>query len=254
MSADTAADELAALRAEVAELRRDLDRALERLDLPHSQDRREGDSEWANMAFKQVSVRHSQQQIPLLLYSGADESGFYLYDAQHQVRGRFCVWPEGQARLELLNAAGKVVVSIGEDGEGRGELRANDADGVTRAGVRAGPLGGVLSVVNPQGKVLAAVTSAEAGGQVFVCSAGLRVAASLGTTSDGGALTLYEPGGQAMGKFAVTSVGSTLVVYGEQGAPAVAASGLGPFGGTLMFYNVDGETTGVLPWGERPPE
>lgn len=246
------ASELASLRAEVDTLRRDLDRALARLDLPNSQDRREGDSEWANMEFKQVNVRHSRMQIPLLLYSGQDESGIYLYDSQRRVRGRFAIDTDGQARLEILNAAGKVAVSIGEEKEGRGELRANDADGATRAGIKAGPLGGALSVANPQGKTLAAVMSNDLGGQVFVCTPGLRVAATLRAAADGGALILTEPGGQTMGSFVVTSSGAALTVHGEHGAPAVSAYGLGVLGGTLILHNLDGEATALLPW-DAPP-
>ena len=116
--------EISALRAEVALLRRDLDRALARLDLPNSKDRREGDCEWANMEFKQVSVRHSGQRIPVIVYSDTDESGLFLYDERQRVRGRFGIDPQGKVRLEIMNAAGQVAVSIGEaDEPGRGEVR-----------------------------------------------------------------------------------------------------------------------------------
>ena len=263
--------ELAALRAEMAEMRRDLDRALQRLDLPHSKDREEPDWEWANMEFKQVNVRYDRRHIPVILYCGDDESGVFLYDEKMGLRGQFIVWADGRARLEILNAERKVIVSIGEGEDGRGEVRVNDADGTTRAGMKVSEHGGAVSVVTPEGKPLAVLASDESGGKVFICSPQTVPMATLSSTAEGGRLdvnsplgksmatlvsraqggllALAEPGGQVMTSVIVTESGAALNVYGEQGVPVVTLSGLGELGGVVMFSNADGSPRTMLPDG-----
>lgn len=249
------AEEIAVLRAEVTRLRRDLDRALERLDLPGSRDPDGSVPEFSRVEFENVAVRHSRMQIPIIIHSDAQESGVYLYDARQQVRGRFCVWPDGQARLEFLNAEGKVVVTLGEGPEGRGEIVVQDADGTPRAGLKANEHGGAVSVVDARGKTLATMVGGAEGGQVFICTPGQKAVVTLRSAPEGGLLTLAEPGGQTMGVFAVREFGAALSVYGEQGMPAATLAGLTAFGGRLSFYTVDGEPAGMWPGIDgTPPE
>ena len=241
--------ELAALRAQVEGLRRELDVALERLDLPASYSPTREVEPYANMVFSQVSVRHDKKTIPIIMHSDEGESGVSFFDGQRRLRLWLGVGTDGEAGLELYNAEGKTVVSLGERSAGGagGEVRVNGADGRTRVGLQVSETGGAVSVVDAHGKPLVAMMESEDGAKFFLLTPLQRDAVVLQTTPQGGLLRLYEPGGEAMAALAVTEQGALLNLNGEQGASAVILSGVGALGGSVVFSSPDGETTAMLP-------
>ena len=239
--------ELAELRAEVARLRREMNRVNDALDLPDPRDPEYEPRPYGSVEFGQMCVRHDKKRLPVIVYSGEDESGVFLYDAKQRLRGAFVIGDDDLARLEIRNAEGEVVVRIGESADKRGEIIVHEADGTPRAGLKVSDFGGVVSIVDEKGRALAAMTNSATGGQFFLTSPQQKVAVSLKSVEAGGYLSLHDISGRLMGFLGVTPVGAAMTLHSEQGDPAVTLGGIGAAGGTVVLFNEDGEIKAGLP-------
>jgi len=183
-------EELAQLKKEVVQLRRDLDHVLRVIgqeeDLPE-----QPRSPFLLLEAEMISIRQTRDKIPMVIKAQEGSACIYLNDDEARARGVFQVDEEGRARLEIWNKKQQLVVSIGETNDGGGEISVASSDGKPRAGMKASELGGVVSAQNSAGQPNALLVGKDDGGTIVVADANGRPLAEIATSDEKGATLVF---------------------------------------------------------------
>lgn len=244
-------DEITAVREEVAALRAELNQLrLEHLTLlqkvgimPLHKD--EPWPEMLHIDAEAIAVRHSRQHIPLLLRANEEEAYMVFMDSNQRERLKLSFDADGP-RLEMRNAEGNLIYQIAEATDTSGQACVCDADGRPRAGMRVTEGGGVVNVLDTEGKALAIMLGGAAGGEVLTATAMQRPGATMKATPNGGLVSVHEPSGQLMGFLASNTESGELAVYGPQGSQAMSVTS-GENGGAVVFFDEEGKPKSKLP-------
>ena len=237
-------DELATLRAELTELRKDHRRLLNQVGVwPQFED--EKWPEFLHIEASCLAVRDDRMKIPLIMRSEGSKASIAFMDENHRTRIELAM-DENGPRLEMRNAKGELIFQVAEAEDGSGQLCVCDTDGKPRAGLRVSEFGGVVNVLDKNAKAQAFLTSNAEGGEVHVANAMHRNAAAMKATARGGIVSVSEPSGQLMGFLMGGNDTGQLSIYGPHGAQA-AGIGSTEHGGGIVFYDVDGKPKAHLP-------
>ena len=237
-------EELAALRAEFTELKKEHRKLLRMVGILPL-DEGEKWPEYLHIECNAFAVRDGPMKIPIIMRAEGGDAYITFMDGNHIDRLKLSLDGTGPL-IELRNAKGKLIFQVAEAADGSGQLCVCDAEGAPRAGMRVSEHGGLLNVLDKSGKPQAFLTCAVEGGEVHVASAAHRNSAAMKATVKGGLITVSEPSGQLMGFLMGSSDAGQVSVYGPHGAQAVGISGTAQ-GGGIIFYDLDGEPKAHLP-------
>ncbi len=237
-------EEVAALRAELTELRKEHSKLLHMVGvLPL--DPGENWPDYLHIEAKCLALRDDRMKIPLVINGEGSKGCIAFMDDNHRTRIELSCDEHGP-RFEMRNAEGKLIFQIAEAKDGSGQLCVCDAEGQPRAGMRVSEFGGVVNVLDKDVKPQAFLTGTAEGGEVHVVNAVHRGAAAMKASERGGIVSVSEPSGQLMGFLAADTEAGQVSVYGPHGSQAVGISGTED-GGGIVFYDVDGEAKTHLP-------
>jgi len=238
-------DEIATLRAELAELRKQADRLREEMDgltrfIRVAYDKN-GKPTHINITCWLMEFAHPDDpnRVQIVLGAGKKGSGPYISLWGEDSKARMSLMLEKDEPIIRVLAPGlKHAVLITAPKDGRGLVGVFD-NGNPRAVMKAGvDNAGVVSVVHDDGHTRATLHGSEEEGAVMVATMDMKTAIKLSSKSLHG--------------------GGTLTVNGMNGKPAVILSSLDPFGGCIILKDAAGNTTVTLPdpgkIGERETE
>lgn len=240
----TLREELATLRAELTELRRDHRKLLDRIGLVPDRDG-EPTPEFLHFSAECIGIRNDAKRLPIVMRAHDDHASIVFMDKNSRVRAEIRIDDSGPC-FEMRNAEGKLTFQLAEAADGTGQMCVCDPAGNPRAGLRVNEYGGVVNVVDENGKAQAFLLGTPKGGEVLVANAMHRAGASMKATDIGGQVLVHEPSGQLMGHFSATNDMGVLSVYGAHGSMAATLAG-SEAGGRLAFHDLDGEVETVLP-------
>jgi hypothetical protein len=236
--------ELTQLREEVAALRRDLDHVLIMIGqhpLMNEKKREKG----LKFDARGISMRRSSHSIPISLGVRDEAAWISLCDEKMVTRGKLEVTDAG-ARLEIRNAQGEVVVTLGEGKDGGGEVIVCSADGKPRAGMGIRDNEGVMSVQNSEGRPMAAIHAKENGGKIVAANVDGRPVAFLTGFDECGTLMLKERTGAPMVIATAQGGSGVMSVMNEHGDNAAYLAS-DEKGGALFICDDEGEIRARLP-------
>jgi hypothetical protein len=198
---------------------------------------------------RRLIVRSAGSKRCLMLDAGAEEAGIYLYDEEEKLRECMTVSKTG-GQVELRNAAGEQVVMLCETSSGTGgggNFYVATAAGEPCVALRSGETGGILTLVNKDGHARVAISGEGDGGKVFVSNTENHYSGIFAADEHGGTLQLHERSGEIMVTVGATSDAGLLALHGPHGERAVVLAATEEQGGTVAFYDVEGEIRSVLP-------
>lgn len=240
----TLREEVAALRAELTELRKEHRKLLNLVGLwPQFEDEKWPD--YLHIEASCLVARDDKMKIPLMIRGEGSKGSIVFMDENHRERIEI-VLDEHGPRFEMRNAKGELIFQVAEAKDGTGQLCVCDADGKPRAGMRVSELGGVVNVLDKDVKPQAFLAGNVEGGEVHVINAMHKPAAAMKASARGGIVSVNEPSGQLMGFLFGENGSGQLSVYGPQGEQAVGIAGT-EHGGGIIFYDVDGKSKSSLP-------
>jgi hypothetical protein len=236
-------EELTALRAEMTELKKLVIGLRDRLGLEPEDP--PFPPPYCSLEAEMIAIRKDIKEVPIILKADEGEGGIYLSDKKHVARGTLQVSDNG-ARIELRNAAGKLIVTIGEAPDGSGVIFVHDKEGKPRAGLRATDTGGAVTTLNSAGLAQAIVRSREDGGEVLLADAEGRTRAKLHSGTEGGTIVVNEPSGRPVAYMTSHGDKGTFSVYNETG-DQVGALSSDANGGLVILYDNDKVVRTSLP-------
>ncbi len=226
-------DEIATLRAELAELRKQTDRLREEMDgltrFIHVQRNKEGKPYMSITCWLMEFVHpEDPNRTQMFLSAGKGDDGPYISLWGKDSKARMILKLEDdEPKIQVLAPGLKHSVLITAPKDGRGIVGVFD-NGNPRAVMKAGPdNAGVVSVVHDDGHSRATLHGSEEEGAVMVATMDMKTAVKLSSKSLHG--------------------GGTLTVNGMNGKPAVILSSLDPFGGCIILKDAEGNTFATLP-------
>jgi hypothetical protein len=218
------ADDLAELKKEMANLRRDLDRVLQMLgqetDLPEQ-------LRFLQLEAGALSIRHSGENAPIVLQAQQGGAGVYLNDAEGRPRAVIQVDEEG-AHFEIWNKQRQVVVSIGETNDGAGEIYVAGADGKPRAGLKVTPVGGAVSAQNADGHINTLMIGKGDGGTIVVADADGHPLVEIAAITGQGTVAVKQASGAQAAALTSDESGGALAVFDSEGRPRQTLGGFLP--------------------------
>lgn len=236
---DVSANEVGKLRSEVERLRRDLDHVLRAIG--QEQDLADQPrTKFLTLDAEIIGVRRDSETLPIVLKAHDGYACIYLNDSNGRIRGVFEVDEDGSARFEIWNREGQVVASIGETGEGGGEIFVAGADGKPRAVIKGNEAGGTISAQNGGGHVQALMLAKETGGTFVATNAQGTPMAEMFGDETGGTVHIKEPTGRSMAYMSASAERGVVSVFNEFGDQAAALAS-DDEGGAVVLFDHDGK-------------
>lgn len=228
-------EELTALCTEMAELKKQILILRDRLGL---------DSEdpaypppYCSIDAETIAIRDGRMEIPIILGASQGEGFIHLNDKKHVSRATLEV-SDGAAKFELRNAAGKVIVTIGEAPDGSGVIFVHDEEGKPRAGLRASETCGTVTTLNSAGLAQALIVARDDGGQVLLADPEGRARAKLESNSEGGTVVVNETSGRPVAYMTSRGDKGTVSVFNDTG-DQVGALSSDANGGVVLLHDND---------------
>jgi hypothetical protein len=236
-------EELATFRAELAALRQDHVKLLDRIGLVPDEDG-EPAPEYLHFDAECIAIRKDARRLPIVMRAHDDHASIVFMDKNSRVRAEIRIDDNGPC-FEMRNADGKLTFQLTEAVDGSGQLCVCDAEGRARAGMRVNEHGGVVNVVDTQAKPQAFLLGTPQGGEVFAVNAMHRASATMKATNVGGMVCVHEPSGQLMGFLSATTDTGGVSIYGPHGALAAGMLATNE-GGGIVFNDIDGQPRAKL--------
>lgn len=238
---------MAALRTELAALRRDHQGLLDRLGLLPGEEGAPA-PEFLQFDAEAIGIRQGNMRLPIVMRAHEDSASIVFIDKNNCVRGEFIIDDAG-FRIETRNSEHQLTFQLAEAVDGTGQMCVCDAQGHPRAGLRVNEHGGVVNVIDTQGKPQAFLLGTPTGGEVMAVSPAHRASATMKATLQGGMFTVHEPGGQLMGFLSGNANTGGLSIYGPHGSLAAGILATEE-GGGMIFNDINGDFVAKLP---EPP-
>jgi hypothetical protein len=228
--------EIAKLREEIQTLRRQVAIIRSKIGLYEEE---EGDSGYLSTEVESLSVRVNSQQIPVILHADENGGSILLRDKKHVARIELEA-NDTAGVIQLRNAAGNVIVMLGEAEDGSGMVFVFDKEGKPGPGLRTNQFGGVVTATAETGATRACLQAAPEGGRVLVTDDEGRPAAKLHGDEKGGTVVVTETSGTPMAFMTSFSGHGSVGVKSEVGDEAVAISS-DESGGVIALYDSEGK-------------
>ena len=229
-------DEIAALRAEIAQLRRDLDHVLEVLgEAPAGEGVKR--HRLPSISCEAVQIHTDATHMPIEISADENQAGIYLYDRSGCCRALLEVTDKG-ARFAILSEDHRVLASM-KAVDGHGQVCVSDPDGNPRAAIRSTKLGGLVKVISERGRPLGFLLGAEKGGTFELNNPAHRTGVSMYAEDDGGMIRVHQGGGEVMASMSAHDDSGLLSVFGDLGEQAVTLCA-GEEGGHVLICDQDG--------------
>ena len=148
-------------------------------------------------------------------------------------------------RLEIVDAAGKMVAFIDSDEDG-GRVYTYDKDGKGGVFVGSDEDGGHVYIRDKDGKPAVSIGSDEDGGRVYTYDKNEKPAVSVGSDEDGGYVYTYGKDGEGFASLGNDSFGGCVVAKSEDGT-SVASLGITTSKPNLRLTGRDGERWLITP-------
>jgi hypothetical protein len=255
------ADEVAALRAELNQVKEQLADLLRFITI---EERDDGSKFLGIITCSVLNVCNPEKagDTRVFICAGEDEAAVALWGSDHCARAMIRVDEGNRGSVVVQGREKNVAVELWADGDDHGQILVRSPEGNPRAGMKSMPGAGIVSVVADDGSVRAVMRSGEDIGEVAVALPG-KILAKLHAGERGGLISCFgidrtTPGvamttnGQGDGAILVNHsdgrTGATIACSGASTLVAVSGSGTfedGDANSVRLFAHAAGSSIGL---------